>query len=250
MPSAAGLKRRALVRLATSERFERGVRALPGGEARAWRSARRYFAGTSLDDAIATVHRLAAAGLHASVDLFGGGADHDSARRAARDYEELGARLAAGTPDTTWLSVDLSHLAFDAGLLDAVAAAVPPGRRLQVGAEEPAHTDRVLDLVAGAADRGHPVEATLQANLPRSPADADRLAAAGVPVRLVKGAYVEPGALPYGAPTDDAYAALARRLHAAGRGRRPRHPRPRAARPPPPRPPRRALRAAARRPAR
>ena len=38
----------------------------------------------------------------------------------------------------------------------------------------------------------------------------------GVPVRLVKGAYAVPGALPYGAPTDDAYAALAHRLHAAG----------------------------------
>jgi proline dehydrogenase len=44
------------------------------------------------------------------------------------------------------------------------------------------------------------------------------LASAGVPVRLVKGAYVEPAsvALPYGPETDRAYAALARRLHAAG----------------------------------
>ena len=87
---------------------------------------------------------------------------------------------------------DLSHVAFDAGLLDAVAAAILPGRRLQVGAEEPARTDRVLDLVVGAAARGRPVEAALQANLPRSAADAERLAAAGVPVRLVKGAYAEP----------------------------------------------------------
>jgi proline dehydrogenase len=62
------------------------------------------------------------------------------------------------------------------------------------------------------------VEATLQANLRRSPADADRLAAAGVPVRLVKGAFVESAAdaLPWGEPTDAAYAELARRLLAAG----------------------------------
>jgi proline dehydrogenase len=79
-------------------------------------------------------------------------------------------------------------------------------------------TDRVLDVVLGAAAAGLPVEATLQANLRRSPADADRLAAAGVPVRLVKGAYVErpADALPWGPQTDAAYAELARRLRAAG----------------------------------
>ena len=213
---AAGLRRRARFLLATSTAFERAVRGVPGGEARAWRSARRYVAGSAAADAIAVVKRLAAAGLHASVDLFGEGADLEVARRAARDYEALCAVLAAEAPESTWVSIDLSHVAFDAGLLDAIAAAVPPGRRLQVGAEEAAVTDRVLDLVLGAAARGRPVEATLQANLPRSAADADRLVAAGVPVRLVKGAYVEPGALPFGAPTDAAYASLARRLHANG----------------------------------
>ena len=78
--------------------------------------------------------------------------------------------------------------------------------------------DRVLDLVVGAAQAGRPVEATLQANLKRSGQDADRLAAAGVPVRLVKGAYPEPPdvAHAWGAATNAAFADLARRLHAAG----------------------------------
>src|SRR5436189_257858 len=78
------------------------------------------------------------------------------------------------------------------------------GRRLQIGAEEAAVTDRVIELVVAAARAGRPVEATLQANLRRSPGDAERLAAAGVPVRLVKGAYVEDGgqALVWGAETD------------------------------------------------
>ena len=93
---------------------------------------------------------------------------------------------------------------------------MPPGRRLQIGAEDAVHADRVLDLVLDAARRGRPVEATLQANLRRSIADADRLADAGVPVRLVKGAYVERDAHPWGPATDNAYAALALRLAAAG----------------------------------
>jgi proline dehydrogenase len=61
------------------------------------------------------------------------------------------------------------------------------------------------------------VGATVQANLLRSPDDADTLAEAGVHIRLVKGAYVEAaGAHPYGEATDVAYLQLAHRLAAAG----------------------------------
>jgi len=210
--------RSVLVRLATSPTFERAVRATPSGEARAWRSARRYVAGRDAADAVAVARRLAAAGLHASVDLFGEHASADETAAVVRDYRALCERLAADAPAGTWVSLDPSHVAFDAASLHEIAAAVPPGRRLQLGAEEASVTDRVLDLVLGAARAGLPVEATLQANLRRSPGDADRLADAGVPVRLVKGAYVERArdALPWGPETDAAYAALARRLHDAG----------------------------------
>ena len=206
------LRRRALVALATSPAFERAVRAAPGGEARAWRSARRYVAA----DPIATARTLHAAGLHASVDLFGEREEPAAAPAVALRYVELCARV-ADVPGA-WVSLDLSHVAFDPGLLREIAAAVPPGRRLQVGAEEAAVTDRVLAAVLAAHAAGLPVEATLQANLRRSAADAERLAAAGVPVRLVKGAYVERDALPWGGATDAAYVALAHRLHAGGAG--------------------------------
>jgi proline dehydrogenase len=56
--------------------------------------------------------------------------------------------------------------------------------------------------------------ATIQANLKRRPEDIERLAAAGVPVRLVKGAYAEDAAVahPWGARTDTAFVTLAERL--------------------------------------
>jgi proline dehydrogenase len=208
--------RRVLFGLATSPAFERAVRALPGGEARAWRSARRYVAGEHADDAIAVARRLGAAGLTTSIDLFGERSSAAEAPVVAAAYEGLCEKLAA--VESAWVSLDLSHVAFDAGAFDRIATAVPPGRRLQVGAEEAAMTDRVLALVLAAAGRGRSVEVTLQANLRRSGADAERLAAAGIPVRLVKGAYVERGAVayPWGAATDNAYAALARRLGADG----------------------------------
>jgi proline dehydrogenase len=198
------LRRRLLFRLATSEAFERVA-----PKRRAWRSARRYVAGETLEDALVTVDRLQAAGLQASVDLFGERTAPAEAQAVAADYERLCARLPTGA----WVSLDLSHIAFEGALLDRIAAALPAGARLQVGAEEAARTDCVLDLVSA---RGAPLEATLQANLLRSPRDADRLAQAGVSVRLVKGAYVEREAHPWGAETDRAYADLARRLDAAG----------------------------------
>ena len=212
------LRRRARFWLATSGSFDRAVQASPTLRDRAWRSARRYVAGPAVADAVAVSGRLAAVGLGCSVDLFGERTSPEDASAVAVDYEQLCETLAASTGPSTWLSLDLSHIAFDGALLERIARAVPPGRRLQVGAEEAAHADRILGPVTAAARQGLPVEATLQANLRRSPRDAERLAAAGVSVRLVKGAYVESAAeaLPWGPPTDEAYAALARRLTDAG----------------------------------
>ena len=141
-----------------------------------------------------------------------------NAARVADAYAELAGALSA-TPPTTLLAIDLSHVAFDAGHLARIAAALPAGRLLQVGAEAAESADRVQAAVLRAHAGGLPVAATLQANLRRSAADADRLAGAGVPVRLVKGAYVEPAGVahPFGVATDAAYAQLARRL-AAGYG--------------------------------
>ena len=125
-----------------------------------------------------------------------------------------------------WLSVDLSHLGLDidprrcAEHLTAIAAALPTGRRIQVGAENLGRADAVLGCVLAVAEAGMPrrIGATLQANLRRSPADADTLVDASVHIRLVKGAYVEPSgrALPYREPTDIAYLRLAHRLAEAG----------------------------------
>ncbi len=181
------LARRAVFALATSERLEQGVRRAPGGEAAAWRVARRYVAGLDAEEALARARALRAEGLSVSLDLFGE-RERDLAR-ADTTAQSLAA-LAARLPDGAWLSLDLSHLALAADppgarrRLARVLDALPPGARLQVGAEEAALTDAVLDAVLAAAAPER-LTATLQANLRRSPADAERLAAAGVGVRLV-----------------------------------------------------------------
>lgn len=53
-----GVDRAVLFRLATSERLERAVKAVPGGEAFAWRAASRYVAGRSRAEALQTAAGL------------------------------------------------------------------------------------------------------------------------------------------------------------------------------------------------
>jgi proline dehydrogenase len=217
--------RTVLFRLATNERLERAVKRLPSGEAAAWRAASRYVAGKRGSDAIATAGMLLEQGHGVSVDLFGERvSDPVIADRVLEDYVGLAGALPS-PPADAWLSVDLSHLALGtdssavADRLAAIARALPAGRRVQVGAEERAATDAILACVLDVAARGLPerLGATVQANLLRSPADADALADAGVHIRLVKGAYVETiGAHPHGELTDVAFLRLGFQLAERG----------------------------------
>jgi proline dehydrogenase len=217
----APLRRRALFALATNRPFERVARALPPVEEAIWRRARRYVAGRDRDGALAVAAELTAAGYGASVDFFGEAvADATTARRAIDAYVDLAPRLPPGAD----VAIDLSHVGLDVDeqlareALERIAAALPAGRLIRVGAEDSARTDATRRVVLAAAAQGAPLQLTLQANLRRSPGDWPALVDAGVAIRLVKGAYVAPPATayPYGPETDAAYALLAQALVAAG----------------------------------
>lgn len=216
-----GLDRNVLFALATSGRWERGVRTIPAVERLAWRAASRYVAGVDAASAVDVARQVEGLGAAVSIDYFGELVeDLATADRVAEEY----ARLIDGLDETkdAWPAIDLSHLGLDIDpygcveRLAAIAERVPDGRRVQVGAEDASRSEAVIGCVlsvagSGLADR---LGATVQANLRRSPADLERLVAAGVHIRLVKGAYVEPAdrAVPYGEPTDVAYLRLAHRL--------------------------------------
>lgn len=200
------------------------MRAVPGGEWVAYGLVRRYVAGTRVEDALACAHRLAAAGLASSIDYFGENVfDPVEADRVTDHYVALAQTLEQAR-EHTFLSIDLSHIGLDEpGVavqrrLERIAAALPAGRRIQVGAEQERRADRILATVSAVARTHGVVSATIQANLKRSPTDAQALAGAGVPIRLVKGAYDEDPAvaLPWGEPTDLAFFELAHELHANG----------------------------------
>lgn len=139
-----GFDRALLFRLATSQGLERVAKAVPGGRAGAWRAASRYVAGRSRAEAIHTAAELLGVGHGVSVDLFGELVyDVGTAERVVEAYLSLTDALPP-PPADVWLSVDLTHLALDtdpAGTADrlaAIVAAVPLGRRVQVGAEDAA----------------------------------------------------------------------------------------------------------------
>jgi proline dehydrogenase len=215
-----------LFRLATSQTFESAVRATPLGEQLAWQAASRYVAGTTQIGALEAARELHARGAGCSLDQFG---EHVTETAVAEEvtaaYLELADQVST-MPGSVWLSVDLSHLGLDvdplvcADRLAAIAVRLSGGRRIQVGAEDHSRADKVLACVEAVAGRGLAARlgATAQANFLRTPDDLERLVAAGVHIRLVKGAYVEPGdrALPFGEPTDIAYLRLAHRLADAG----------------------------------
>src|SRR3954468_14296792 len=104
-PVLARLRRQALVRLATSEAFERAVDRVPGARERAWRSARRYVAGPAAADAVAVANLLeTGAGLATSVDLFGERTSSAEAPAVAHRYAQLSARSAQRAGGRPWLS--------------------------------------------------------------------------------------------------------------------------------------------------
>lgn len=220
----AGVDRRLLYAAATSEQIETLVLRSALLRRQAWSRAERFVAGESLSDALATVRRLVEHGFAVSVDRFGENLE-DSERIAsiADEYLEL-ARGVADIDGDVYLEVVPSHLGIDVSVeffceqARRIAGHLPPDARLEISAEESHRTPRIIDAEVRLAGEGIPVVATLQANLRRTGMDADRLMGSGVPIRLVKGAYVESPDVAYawGEAVDVAFIRLAHQVHAAG----------------------------------
>lgn len=220
----ARVDRRLLYAAATSERLETLV--LRSGLLRrgAFARASRFVAGESLSDALATVRSLVEHGFAVSVDRFGENLQEPERISAiVGEYIEL-ARAVAEMDEDVYLEVVPSHLGIDASVeffceqARRIAAHLPPDARLEISGEESHRTPLIIDAELRLAAEGVPVVATLQANLRRTETDADRLIDCGVPIRLVKGAYVERSevAYPWGEPVDVALVQLAHQAHQAG----------------------------------
>ena len=219
-----GLRRRVLYGLATNARFESLVGSNVLTMDLAYRAARRYVAGRTLDEALITMRRLLEAGFGVSLDMFGEGLDDESAASGVVDEYLAAATAMSAIGGDVYLEIVPSHLGLDFGVdlcrghVEQIVEALPAGARLEISAEETWRTPRIIELTLGLARAGAPLVASVQANLRRSAADVDRLMEAGVPIRLLKGAYLEDSdtAFPWGDQTDIAFLGLAHHIHAGG----------------------------------
>ncbi len=204
-------RRRSLGRLATRLPVTRSMVA-------------RFVAGETLEEALAALEKLQAAGFRTTVDVLGEAVTSTNAAHAAADeYLAVLDALAERGLDRN-ISVKLSQMGL--GLGEAIcrenvariltrAAAVEAFVRIDM--EGHATTDATLalwrdlrPLNAGRGDSG----VVIQAALRRSPRDVEALIDEYARIRLCKGAYVEPAAVAYPdkADVDAAYETLMLRL--------------------------------------
>jgi proline dehydrogenase len=190
----------------------------------AWgrRSVRRFVAGDTIPVAVEVALDLKRRGFTVTLDRLGEASSGAAADAYAADASALlTAQAAAGLEPN--VSVKLTAIglaegnAVAAARLDRIlATAQSVNGFVRVDAEYPNSLDQMHEIVAAARAAGRPVGAVVQANMQRSGADLERLIAAGIPVRLVKGAY-DPGAEGVGdmEAVNAAYLALAERLLAS-----------------------------------
>jgi proline dehydrogenase len=188
---------------------KRQIRRLMEGMPLSRRMVRRFVAGERLEDALAVCRRLAAEGMLATLDHLGEDVTEEAAAEAsARAYHEAVERLGAeNIPDTvslklTQFGLDLSFERCLERVARLAAAAQARGTRIEIDMESSEYTSRTLRVVEAIHQRTANVRAVIQAYLFRSEGDIERLNRKGIPVRLCKGAYLEPPEVAFAAKVD------------------------------------------------
>ncbi len=179
--------------------------------------ARRFFAGPSLEDAIRTIRQLNAAGIVATLDHLGESVTGaEEAKVQADAYVDVLHAIAEAKVDAN-VSIKLTQMGLDVGREECLAnmrrivdAAKESGNFIRIDMEDSHHVDATLDVLFALRRDYERIGTVLQSYLYRTKSDLERLIAAGVPVRIVKGAYLEPEsvAFPQKADVDRNYLEL------------------------------------------
>jgi len=188
--------------------------------------ARRFIAGETLHEAIDAARVVEARGLAQTLDYLGESVSTlDEADAATREYlTMIDAIVAAGigrniSLKLTQLGLDVDEAQCLAHLRTIVSAAAPRECFVRIDMENSPYVDRTLTIFETLWREGlRNVGVVIQAALRRSEQDLERVMALGTRVRLVKGAYKEPGDLAWQrkADVDEAFVRLTGRLLASG----------------------------------
>ncbi|MDX2178931.1 MAG: proline dehydrogenase family protein [Bryobacteraceae bacterium] len=159
----------------------------------------RFVAGNTLAEAIAVCRKVNREGVAVSLDHLG--ENVSTAAEAAQSRETCLQAIAKISDErlNSTVSIKLTQFGLDLGdaicrdnVAPVVERAKAAGTRVEFDMESSGYVDRTLAIVAAMHERYGCVRAVIQAYLYRSEKDIERLSAAGIPVRLCKGAYKEP----------------------------------------------------------
>ncbi|HEY6058984.1 MAG TPA: proline dehydrogenase family protein [Gemmatimonadales bacterium] len=185
------------------------------------RAVRRFMPGESLLDALDASAELAKASMGTVLTQLGEQVRNAAEAEDVRDhylnvFDQVRDRFLPAQ-----VSVKLTHLGLDVdrdACLRHVRALAEKARKegcfLWIDMEESRYVDATLDLYRRVREEGPGVGVCLQAYLRRTPQDLAALLPLSPAIRLVKGAYNEPGtvALPRKADVDAQYSTLAVQL--------------------------------------
>ncbi len=186
----------------------------------------RFVAGLELDDAVRVAKQLQSARIVATLDRLGENVTTlAEATEAKNAYLSALSQIAQNSIEAS-VSVKLTALGLDISEPDCLQnasalleAAHRQGTRVEFDMESSEYTTRTLRIVHQLhSSFPGSVRAVIQAYLYRSGADVDALSAAGIPIRLCKGAYQEPAsvAFPDKAQVDAEYVRLMKLLFVNG----------------------------------
>lgn len=199
------------------------ARRMVTGFGPAWRVARRFIAGESVEEAIAVARQLNAKGLKVALDYLGESVTQAEEANAARDQILLLLDRIHESGVDAYVSVKLSQLGVKIAenlalenLRALLTRARSYGLRVRIDMEESALVDTTFDIYRRLrhGEGFDNVGVVIQAYLYRSEEDVRWLIEEGAWVRLVKGAYKEPPTVAYArkSDTDAAFIRLAEQL--------------------------------------
>jgi proline dehydrogenase len=166
----------------------------------AWRAASRFVAGTKIEDAIRAIRELNAKGINVTLDHLG---EHTS--RPEEASEATAAILnsldviknsdvcANVSIKLTQIGLGLDESLCAQNLERVLARAKENNNFIRIDMEDTPYTDKTISLYHQMRKKGYKnVGMVMQSYLFRTEADARKLLEDQTPIRLVKGAYMEP----------------------------------------------------------
>jgi proline dehydrogenase len=189
-----------------------GLRQIAENNSLGKKFSSRFVAGSQVEDALRVTRSLNQEGLRVSVDNLGENVTNaEEARASAELYHNMLDQIALRKLDAN-ISLKLTHMGLDVdeklahdlvGGLVAKAAALK--NFVRVDMEGSPYTQRTLDFVHDLhripGNQGA-VGTVIQSYLYRSQADVEKLIAAGIRIRLCKGAYKEPAEIAFQKKSD------------------------------------------------